>query len=65
MDLAMMRLFGGFSDAVFDAYAEAWPLAPGAAERVELCQLYPMLVHVNLFGGHYASTARQILERYA
>jgi len=65
MDLAMMHLFGGFSDTVFDAYAEAWPLAPGAADRVELHQLYPLLVHVNLFGGHYVDSARRILERYA
>jgi len=65
MDLAMMHLFGGFSATVFDAYTEAYPLAPGADERVELCQLYPVLVHVNLFGGHYADSARQIMGRYA
>lgn len=55
VDLAMMRLFGGFSSRVFSAYAEAWPLAKGAEERVPLYQLYPVLVHVNLFGGGYVS----------
>jgi fructosamine-3-kinase len=55
MDLAMMRLFGGFEARVFDAYAEAFPLAPGAPERVALHQLYPLLVHVVLFGGGYAA----------
>ncbi len=64
IDLAMMRLFGGFSPACFDAYAEAHPLAPGHGERVELMQLYPVLVHVALFGGHYAATARRTLRRY-
>src|SRR5204862_1227715 len=51
VDLAMMRLFGGFGRRVFDAYAEVYPLAPGHEERVALYQLYPLLVHVNLFGG--------------
>ena len=61
----MMRLFGGFSAAVFAAYAEAYPLAPGHEERVELYQLYPVLVHVCLFGGGYARSAERILEAYA
>jgi len=60
-----MRLFGGFSGRVFAAYAEAFPLAPGHAERVALHQLYPLLVHVNLFGGGYASSVESVLERYA
>ncbi|MEZ4337169.1 MAG: fructosamine kinase family protein [Sandaracinaceae bacterium] len=53
VDLAMMRLFGGFGGRVFDAYDEAWPLAPGWRERERTYQLYPLMVHVNLFGGSY------------
>jgi fructosamine-3-kinase len=53
IDLAMMRLFGGFSESVFNAYHEAFPLSPGHAERVPLYQLYPLLAHVNLFGSAY------------
>ncbi len=64
MDLGMMRLFGGFSEVVFDAYAEAYPLAPGCQERVALTQLYPLLVHVNLFGGGYAASVKQAVQRY-
>jgi fructosamine-3-kinase len=65
VDLAMMRLFGGFSGAVFAAYAEAHPPAPGHEDRVDLYQLYPVLVHVCLFGGRYARTAERILQGYA
>jgi fructosamine-3-kinase len=65
IDLAMMRLFGGFGGAVFAAYAEAHPLADGHQDRVELLQLYPVLVHVVLFGGSYARSAERILRRYA
>lgn len=64
VDLAMMKLFGGFGPRVFDAYAEAQPLASGHAERVELYQLYPLLVHVNLFGGGYVSSVERGLARY-
>lgn len=64
VDLAMMRLFGGFSEAVFRAYEEVWPLAPGHAERVGLYQLYPLLVHVNLFGGGYVDSVERALARY-
>jgi fructosamine-3-kinase len=65
VDLAMMRLFGGFSETVFRAYQEEWPLSPGHAERITLYQLYPLLVHVNLFGGGYADSVERGLARYA
>lgn len=53
VDLAMMRLFGGFGRRVFEAYEEQFPLAPDAPSRVPLYQLLPLLVHVLLFGGGY------------
>jgi hypothetical protein len=64
MDLAMMRLFGGFGERVFRTYQEAYPLAPGHAERIALYQLYPLLVHVNLFGGSYVESVERSLARY-
>ncbi|MFW5925971.1 MAG: fructosamine kinase family protein [Myxococcota bacterium] len=63
MDLAMMRLFGGFGKGVFRAYDEAYPLAPGADERVPLYQLYPLMVHVNLFGSGYFRSVERALAR--
>lgn len=64
VDLAMMQLFGGFSDAVVAAYEEALPLAPGRRERVPLHQLYPLLVHVVLFGAAYVARTRRVVARY-
>jgi fructosamine-3-kinase len=64
IDLAMMRLFGGFGARVFAAYEAAFPLAPEASERVSLYQLYPLLVHVNLFGGSYVPQVERALARY-
>lgn len=63
VDLAMMRLFGGFSERCFAAYEEAWPLSPGHDERLPLYQLYPLLVHVNLFGGSYVGSVERALDR--
>jgi fructosamine-3-kinase len=64
IDLAMMKLFGGFGAQVFSAYDEAHPLAPGWRDRVPLYQLYPLLVHVNLFGSGYLGQLAQALGRY-
>ncbi len=63
MDLAMMRLFGGFGTHVFAAYQEAYPLCDGHSERVALYQLYPLLVHVNLFGGGYVGSVSRALSQ--
>jgi fructosamine-3-kinase len=65
IDLAMMSLFGGFGRRVFAAYDEAFPLADGHAERVAIYQLYPLMVHVNLFGGSYVGQVESLLDRVA
>jgi fructosamine-3-kinase len=62
----MMRIFGGFGDGVFTAYDEAWPLAAGYEARVPLYQLYPLLVHTNLFGsGYVGPTLRAVADALA
>ena len=63
VDLAMTRLFGGFGDAFYRAYDEAWPPAPGRDERVELYNLYHLLNHFNLFGSGYRSAVAASVER--
>src|SRR5690606_28934753 len=65
LDLAMMQLFGGFDRAVYDAYDEAFPLAPGWRDRVSWYQLPPLLVHAIRFGGSYGAAALAALRRYA
>lgn len=64
MDLAMARLFGGFDTRFYYAYQAAWPLSPGWQQRIGVCQLYPLLVHLLLFGGNYYSSIREILQAY-
>jgi len=62
-DLAMARLFGGFGSAFYEAYENAWPLAPGNGERQLLYQLYHVLNHLNLFGAGYLARAQEIIYR--
>jgi fructosamine-3-kinase len=62
IDLAMMKLFGGFSARVFDAYREVSPLAPGYEARVPLYQLYPLLIHLALFGAGYAGQVESAIR---
>ena len=65
VDLAMLRLFGVPSPRILAAYEERWPLPQGHAERVELWQLFPLLVHAALFGGSYGASAARIAAAYA
>ncbi|PTQ96779.1 hypothetical protein C8P68_104268 [Mucilaginibacter yixingensis] len=60
-DIAMTALFGGFNATFYKAYNDAYPLQPGWQGRLKIWNLYPLLVHVNLFGGGYANQVRQIL----
>jgi fructosamine-3-kinase len=57
-DLAMLHLFGcPHLSEVLDGYGELAPLAPDWADRIGLHQLFPLLVHVVLFGRGYADRA--------
>ena len=64
-DLAMMKLFGGFSSNIFSHYMELWPLCDGYVQRNDIYQLYHILNHLNIFGSSYKHQAQQILQRYS
>lgn len=64
IDLAMLELFGSPSDAFYRAYQEVCPLEAEYASRTQLYQLYPLLAHVNLFGGSYIADCERIVRQY-
>ena len=64
MELAFTKMFGGFDKAFYTSYHEAYPIEKGFDERKDLYNLYPLLVHVNLFGGAYLTEVREILRTY-
>jgi protein-ribulosamine 3-kinase len=61
-ELAFTRLFGGFDERFYAAYDEAFPLEDGFNERIAIYNLYPLLVHLNLFGTGYLSGIERTLR---
>lgn len=64
MDIGMSRLFGVFGEDFYRAYNEEYPMEPGWRERADICNLYPLMVHVNLFGQGYLGSVLSILRRF-
>ncbi len=64
MDIAMSKLFGGFPDTFYQAYNSVWHLPYGWNDSVEIANLYPLLLHVNRFGGQYGTMIKNILYRF-
>jgi fructosamine-3-kinase len=62
-EMAFTTLFGGFDASFYDSYNQHFPLASGFEDRIDLYNLYPLLVHVNLFGGGYFNSVNQIVNR--
>jgi protein-ribulosamine 3-kinase len=65
MDLAFSKLFGGFPERFYAAYQEILPTAPQLNERIDLYNLYPLLIHVVLFGRSYGRQIKAIVDRYS
>ena len=64
VDLAMTQLFGGFRIEFIDSYNSAFPLLPGYPARFDIYNLYPLLVHLNLFGSSYRAKVVSILDQF-
>jgi fructosamine-3-kinase len=64
MDIGMTKLFGGFDQRFYDEYNGVYPLENNWLQRLPVSQLYPVLVHAVLFGGHYVRSAREIIKRF-
>lgn len=64
MDLAMTCLFGRFNNEFYLAYDETFPMLPEHAKRIDLYNLYPLLVHLNLFGREYLRSITPVVRRF-
>jgi fructosamine-3-kinase len=65
VDLAMATLFHSVDRPFFEGYAQVRPLDPGFFEaRRDLYNLYPLLVHVELFGGSYVGAVERVLDKF-
>ncbi|MEP5612597.1 MAG: fructosamine kinase family protein [Cyclobacteriaceae bacterium] len=63
-EIAFTSLFGGFDQRFYLAYSEEFALESGFEGRMEIHNLYPLLVHVNLFGSSYLSGIRNTLAKF-
>lgn len=64
MELANIVLFETFGDTFFEAYTEVHPLSEDFYEvKVQLYQVYPLLVHVALYGGTYVTQLEELLKK--
>jgi fructosamine-3-kinase len=63
-DLAMTKLFGGFSQLFYDSYNESFPLLEGWKYRENIYMLYHVLNHLNLFGSGYYAHALSLMKFY-
>jgi fructosamine-3-kinase len=64
MDIAMMKLFGGYPQDIFTIYNDIYPLKDDWKSRIPIWQLYFILVHVNLFGSSYYGQAKHIINQF-
>lgn len=65
MDLGMTTLFGGFDSAFYESYNDHLPLLVNHKEQWQICNLYPLLIHLLLFGKGYLSGIRQTTKAFA
>lgn len=63
MDIAFSRMFGGFDQRFYDAYDAVFPLTDGFEERKDVYNLYPLLVHLLLFGKSYLSGIQKTIDK--
>ncbi len=64
-EIAFTMLFGGFDEAFYESYQAALPLQKNFSERKDIYNLYPLLVHLNLFGASYLPEISAILKQYS
>ncbi|MCX6244580.1 MAG: fructosamine kinase family protein [Bacteroidetes bacterium] len=64
IDIAMTTLFGGFDGDFYASYNEEYPLEKGWKERLDVFNLYPLLIHLNLFGSGYLGSVERIIRKF-
>ncbi len=61
VDVAMMRLFGGFPARFWEAYEALLPIPEEVRAAIPCYQIYYLLAHIKFFGDGYLGALRQAL----
>ena len=64
VDIAMSQLFGGFGQHFYEQYFSIHKPKKKDAEKIDLYQLYFLLVHLNLFGISYKESVLRIIHSW-
>nr|WP_263363231.1 fructosamine kinase family protein [Candidatus Enterovibrio luxaltus] len=63
VDIATTQLFPGFPKIFYQGYNEVWPFESEFYERKDIYNLYHMLNHCLLFGGHYLEETKVLINK--
>lgn len=63
-DLAISRVFAGFSPSFYDQYMQEWPLDVGWQKRERWYEFYYILMHFTRFGDIYAPRMNKLLTSF-
>jgi len=64
VDLGMTTLFGGFDPSFYESYQYHHSLPPNYREQWQVANIYPRLIHLNLFGKGYLPDILHAIEHY-
>jgi fructosamine-3-kinase len=64
MDIGMTTLFGGFSQRFYESYEYHFPVSADFRVQCEISRLYPLLIHLNLFGKGYLPEILRTIQQY-
>jgi fructosamine-3-kinase len=64
MEMAFTWLFGGFDAHFYQSYEASFPMEKGFEQRKDIYNLYPLLVHTNLFGKSYLQGVDKTLKYF-
>ena len=65
MDWAMLSLFGSYPEEAMKSYLNIANLEVGFEHRKEIHQLYPLLVHLLIFGIGYRQSILSVLKKFS
>jgi protein-ribulosamine 3-kinase len=64
IDLGMTTLFGGFESIFYETYRYHAPFPSNYKEQWSVCNLYPLLIHLLLFGRSYLPSIERTLNDF-
>jgi fructosamine-3-kinase len=64
-ELAMTDLFGSLPEEFYLAYQSVRSLEGGYRQRYPIYNLYHLINHLNIFGGGYLNSVKEILKHYS